>query len=106
MTGSEGGNGSGARVRGVASRWNDKGFCFIKPENGGEEVFCHSSGIKDGNCIREGATVEFDSTMDERKGKLRAENVTGGYYEERRPMERSRGMGACVFFSPFLLLLF
>jgi hypothetical protein len=27
------------RMRGVASRWNDKGFCFIKPEDGSEEVF-------------------------------------------------------------------
>jgi hypothetical protein len=44
----------------------------------------HSTGIKDGNCIKEGAEVEFDNTFDERKGKMRAENVTGGYFEERR----------------------
>ncbi len=72
------------RKRGTASKWNDKGFCFLKPDDGGDEVFCHSSGIKDGNCIREGAVVEFDNTFDERKGKPRAENVTGGFYEDRR----------------------
>jgi cold shock CspA family protein len=101
--------GAGNRRRGVASRWNEKGFTFIKPDDGSEEVFAHSSGIKDGNCIREGyvdvrflaapldwhiplslssvgdvsAQVEFDWTMDERKGKPRAENITGGYYENR-----------------------
>ena len=47
------------RVRGVALRWNEKGFGFIKPDDGGDDVFCHFSGIKDGKCLKEGATVEF-----------------------------------------------
>jgi cold shock CspA family protein len=92
------------RLRGTASRWNDKGFCFLKPEDGGEEVFCHSSGIKDGNCIREGATVEFDNTFDERKGKPRAENVTGGFYEDRRaPRDSTPATSSIgVFYVPLI----
>ena len=49
-----GAGGAGNRRRGVASRWNEKGFTFIRPDDGSEEVFAHSSGIKDGNCIRDG----------------------------------------------------
>jgi len=46
-------------------------------------VFCHFSGIQDGNCLREGDEVEFEVVYDDRRGKDRAENVTGGFYEDR-----------------------
>jgi hypothetical protein len=45
-------------------------------------VFCHVSSIKDGNMLKEGAEVEFESVYDDRKGKYRADNVTGGCQEE------------------------
>lgn len=54
-----GGGGDGARQTGIAQRWNEKGFGFIKPDDGGEDVFCHFSGIKDGKCLRMGDKVEF-----------------------------------------------
>ena len=62
----------------MALRWNEKGFGFIKPDDGGEDIFCHFSGIEDGKCLMEGAKVEYRKTYDERKGKYRAEQVTGG----------------------------
>ena len=62
---------------------------FITPEAGGEDVFCHFSAITDGNMLEEGARVAYDETFDERKGKGRAENVTGGVRgDDRGPPPR------------------
>ena len=73
-----GGGGGGGRESGVACRWNEKGFGFIKPDDGGEDLFCHFSAIEDGKCLVQGAKVDFVKTFDERRGKERAEQVTGG----------------------------
>ena len=67
---------------GVALRWNSNGFGFIKPDDGGEDLFCHVSAIEDGNCLVEGAKVSFIKGQDERSGRDRAQNVTGGSTEE------------------------
>jgi cold shock CspA family protein len=69
--------------QGQARYWNCRGFGFIIPEDKGEDIFCHFSAIKDGNCLREGDTVEYEVGYDDRRGKERAENVTGGYTEDR-----------------------
>jgi cold shock CspA family protein len=66
------------QVRGIAQRWNEKGFGFIKPDDGGDDIFCHVSGITDGNCLVPGAVVDFIKEFDERKGNYRAEGLTGG----------------------------
>lgn len=50
--------GEGGMMKGTACRWNDRGFGFIRPEAGGEDVFCHVSSITDGNMLREGDSVE------------------------------------------------
>ena len=47
----------GLRLSGVARRWNDRGFGFIRPSadgdiRSGEDLFCHVSSIRDGNCVR------------------------------------------------------
>eukprot|EP00966_Prymnesium_polylepis_P131865 3049344-Prymnesium_polylepis.1 len=47
------------KVTGVALRWNPKGFGFIKPDDGGEDLFCHFSSIVDGKILTEGAAVSF-----------------------------------------------
>ena len=77
-----GGGGSAGKERGLAQRWNgEKGFGFIKPEDGGEDLFCHVSSIEDGNALREGDTVFYKKVFDERKQKDRAEQVSGGIRE-------------------------
>lgn len=50
--GGDGRDGGDGKVSGIALRWNEKGFGFIKPNDGGEDVFCHSSSILDGRmCV-------------------------------------------------------
>jgi len=82
---SRGGGGDrrkGGRCYGRAQRWNERGFGFIEPEHGGDEMFCHVSAIKDGNMLREGDEVSYDEEFDERRGKYLAKNVEGGVYDE------------------------
>jgi len=70
--------GGGGKEKGTACRWNERGFGFIRPSDGGEDLFCHCSQILDGNCLQEGDPVEFVKVYDDRRGKDRAEQVTGG----------------------------
>jgi cold shock CspA family protein len=79
-----GGGGGNTRLKGEAARWNPRGFGFIKPLDGGEDLFCHVSGITDGNVLREGDVVEYEVQYDDRKGKYRAIEVTGGRQEDDR----------------------
>ena len=73
---------SSKRLIGEATRWNPRGFGFIKPSDGSEDLFCLLSSIADGNELREGEMVEYEAEYDERKGKYRAIEVTGGRKEE------------------------
>jgi cold shock protein len=64
------------RKKGQVKWFNDaKGFGFIAPEDGGDDVFVHFQSIEgDGfKSLREGETVEFD-VKDGPKG-LQAANV-------------------------------
>eukprot|EP00747_Dinoflagellata_sp_TGD_P186029 gnl/TRDRNA2_/TRDRNA2_42854_c0_seq1.p1 gnl/TRDRNA2_/TRDRNA2_42854_c0~~gnl/TRDRNA2_/TRDRNA2_42854_c0_seq1.p1 ORF type:complete len:237 (+),score=13.69 gnl/TRDRNA2_/TRDRNA2_42854_c0_seq1:130-840(+) len=63
--------------RGVLVRWNtEKGFGFVEPRNGGEDLFVHVSALMDGDgSVREGDSVRFKRKYDEKKGKDRAIDV-------------------------------
>jgi cold shock CspA family protein len=67
------------KFKGICVKWNSfKGFGFIKPEDGSEDLFCHTSDITDGEALPEQKEVEYEKVYDERKGKERACNVLGG----------------------------
>ena len=70
-----------------------KGFGFIKPDDGGEDLFVHVSAVEQSGLhgLEEGQTVAYDVELDRRKGKTSAVNlrVTGSAPPAaRRPASR------------------
>ena len=56
---------------------NQKGFGFIQPTNGGNDVFVHISAVERAgmSTLNEGQNVSFDIVADRRTGKSAAENL-------------------------------
>jgi CspA family cold shock protein len=55
-----------------------KGFGFIQPDDGGEDVFVHISAVeRAGMTLTEGKKVSFDVERDQ-KGKTSAVNLKAG----------------------------
>uniref|UniRef100_A0A0K6S9Z3 CSD domain-containing protein n=1 Tax=Chromera velia CCMP2878 TaxID=1169474 RepID=A0A0K6S9Z3_9ALVE len=81
-----------ARQTGTCKWFNStKGYGFISPTNGGEDLFVHQSVIhaQGYRSLREGEQLEFDIETDPSTGKQKAVSVTGpgGSYvqgQERR----------------------
>eukprot|EP00931_Biecheleriopsis_adriatica_P018556 TRINITY_DN1296_c0_g1_i2.p1 TRINITY_DN1296_c0_g1~~TRINITY_DN1296_c0_g1_i2.p1 ORF type:complete len:222 (-),score=35.45 TRINITY_DN1296_c0_g1_i2:246-839(-) len=62
---------------GVCKNWNEeKGFGFIGPDDGDEDLFCHKSVLQGCKGLGKGDKVRFDAEYDDRKGKMRAVNVS------------------------------
>jgi cold shock protein len=62
----------------IRSLRNDRGFGFISPDAGGEDIFFHNSAVagRAFDQLREGQRVEFESGVDPRNPqRTRAENV-------------------------------
>jgi len=54
-----------------------KGFGFIQPEDGGNDVFVHISAVERAGLgtLNEGQKVSFDLVADRRTGKSNADNL-------------------------------
>lgn len=54
-----------------------KGYGFIQPEDGSQDVFVHISAVERAGMsgLNEGQKVSFDAVRDPRKGKTAAENL-------------------------------
>ena len=53
----------------------NKGFGFIKPDDGGVDVFFHVSALRDGDEVTEGKVVNFEMGVDQKSGKTKAVSV-------------------------------
>lgn len=62
---------------GTLTRWlKDKGFGFIKPSDGGEELFCHATSLQDGEgSVQTGDEVGFQKFWDNAKQKYNCKAV-------------------------------
>jgi len=56
--------------------WNEeRGFGFITPAGGGEDVFVHRSALREGVLLAPGQIVTFEALWDDKKRKDRAADV-------------------------------
>ena len=64
--------------RGTVKWFNaDKGYGFIQPEGGAQDVFVHISAVERAGLrdLREGQVLSFEIERDSRSGKLAAANL-------------------------------
>ena len=55
----------------------NKGFGFIRPDDGGTDVFVHATALERASMrdLREGQKISFDVETDRRSGKVAATNL-------------------------------
>jgi CspA family cold shock protein len=54
---------------------DDKGFGFIRPDDGSNDVFFHVTALRDGDDIAVGKAVAFEVGIDPKSGKSKAVSV-------------------------------
>jgi CspA family cold shock protein len=54
-----------------------KGFGFIQPDDGGQDVFVHISAVERAGLrdLREGQKISYELVQDKRSGKMSADNL-------------------------------
>ena len=86
-------------LTGVVSKWiDDRGFGFIQPDDGGEQVFVHMKALWDGNdYLTQGEIVQYEDEVDVATGKARATSCSGGYNGGEWSLQprKDKGTGKC-----------
>merc|ERR1719310_1918266 len=83
MSGCGGGGGS-SMLSGSVKSWNDeKGFGFIVPDAGGDDVFVHRTALNDGMTLVQGSQVQYETTWNAQKNKNQASKVLGATGERK-----------------------
>ena len=54
---------------------DEKGFGFIRPDDGSNDVFFHVSSLREGDDVTVGKAVTFETGVDPKSGKTRAVSV-------------------------------
>jgi CspA family cold shock protein len=82
FSGGGGGGGSGGEPGAGTVKWfnSTKGFGFIQPEDGGEDVFVHISAVERAglNGLQEGERVSYRAEPNPRTGKMSVVRLEGG----------------------------
>jgi CspA family cold shock protein len=61
---------------GKVKMFNDeKGFGFIRPDDGSNDVFFHVSALREGDDVTVGKAVTFEAGVDPKSGKTKAVSV-------------------------------
>ena len=61
--------------QGIIKTWLEKGYGFIQPDDGGNDVFCHINVVENADRLHPGWRVSFQVVPDRRTGRMQAENV-------------------------------
>jgi CspA family cold shock protein len=54
---------------------DEKGFGFIRPDDGSNDVFFHVSALREGDDVTVGRAVTFETGIDPKSGKPKAVSV-------------------------------
>ena len=54
---------------------DDRDFGFIRPDDGGSDLFVHARNIANADKLNQGQRVSFEVVTDDRRGKPRADRV-------------------------------
>ena len=54
---------------------DEKGFGFIRPDDGSNDVFFHVSSLREGDDVTVGKAVTFETSVDPKSGKTKAVSV-------------------------------
>merc|ERR1719198_2126934 len=71
------GQGPGRYTGSVKAWYDEKGFGFILPDGGGDDVFVHRNALTDGSILIQGANVSYTQEWNDQKGKFSAAEVMG-----------------------------